>query len=99
MPSVEPVFVQHRSSAELRQPEVDDLRHTVGSDHDIRRFNVPVDDAVLMGFGQTVGNLDGNDRLPRRSSAAPFDLLLKRLALVAEPCTMKIWPSAVSSIS
>src|SRR5436190_1465819 len=66
---------------QLRQPEVEDLHTRVLGDEHVLRFEVAVDDALVVSGGQAVCDLNGDvDRLARRHCAAvqPF---AERLAL------------------
>ena len=45
---------------QLGEPEVHDLRDTVLADHDVLRLDVPVDDPLLVGGGEPVGDLDAD---------------------------------------
>lgn len=56
---------------ELRQAEIQDLQSTVGGDEEILRFEIPVDDALLVRGGQPLGELSCIvDRLARREIGA-----------------------------
>ena len=57
------VWVGHQ----LSQPEIHDPRLTTGSDEDVRRLDVSVDDAFRVGRIQRVGDLDG--QLPKSNSS------------------------------
>src|SRR3989338_444122 len=46
-------------AGELCQAEIHDFRNAVFCDDHIRRLNVAVDDADLMGFLETLGDLEG----------------------------------------
>jgi hypothetical protein len=54
---VRPEFVAVRH---LCQAEVRHLHHTVVADHDVRRFDVAVDDAAIMRVGQGVAHMRGD---------------------------------------
>ena len=51
---------QVNACLQLRQAKIHDLRLALFRKHDIRRLDVPVDDASLMGFFEAFGNLAGN---------------------------------------
>jgi hypothetical protein len=46
--------------AHLRQTKVRHLHHAVVADHDVRRFDVAVDDAALMRVGQRIAHMRGD---------------------------------------
>ena len=45
---------------QLRQSEVDDLGVAVFGHHDVGGFQVPVNDALVMGAGEPFGDLRGD---------------------------------------
>ena len=49
-----------RAAHQLGQAEVDDLHLAVIVDQDIGRLDVPVQDAVLVGGGESLGDLNGD---------------------------------------
>ena len=51
-----------RALQAFRDPEVEELRGSVRSDHDVRRFQIAVQDASLVRGLQRAGDLDGDAR-------------------------------------
>ena len=72
---------QGRSPLNLSQAEVHDLRLTFARDHDVAALDVPVDDALPVGFLQAGGNLGHNGRNVLGPQGPRSDLLLERLSL------------------
>ena len=56
VPTSTPAWVMPESPTRT-DPEVQDLQHAVGVDHQVRRLDVPVDEAGAVRVGQPVGEL------------------------------------------
>ena len=67
---------------DLGHAKVENLRRSVGEEHDVRRLHVPMDDAVLVRLLQSTCDLEGNrDGVLARQRAA-HEARLQRLAAV-----------------
>jgi hypothetical protein len=66
----------------LGDAEVQDLEHAVGGDHEVRRLDVPVDHAPLVGLGQPASRLQGEGDDLGRGHRPPLQAPRQRLALV-----------------
>jgi hypothetical protein len=66
-----------------RKPEIDYLGHAIDGDHDVGGLDVAVDNAVIVGLGQTLSNLDRDVNRFLDLQRAALNLILERLAFVA----------------
>ena len=64
----------------LGQPEVEHLHATVPGEHHVGRLEVAVDDALVVGGGQRIGDGDAAVKDPRQGKAVGGDDLVQALA-------------------
>ena len=67
--------------AQLGDPEVEDLDHTVLGEKDVLRLEVAVDDPLLVGGGQATGDLDRELHRLAHAQGARGHAVAQRLAL------------------
>ena len=64
------------------EAEVEDLHHPVAGDDQVRRLDVPVDDAVAVGLGEAAGDLHGDVQRLLDAQRPTLDLAAQGLAVV-----------------
>ena len=67
-------------SDQFGQSEVHDLGLVFGADHDVGRFDVPVDDALLVSLPEAPGHLDGDPEGLARIHGTGLDPVLQALS-------------------
>lgn len=83
VPSVRPVRVTPVCPRSLRDSEIEDLDDAIRRDHDIRGFDVPVDDARLMGLREPLGHLNRDVQRFLDREGCAFEPCLQSLALAS----------------
>ena len=80
--SRERLRVRARRLLNLRDPEIEDLHRPVGKDHDVRRLDVAMDDARLVGVSKSACDLERKGQRLTERQAAAIQSRLERFTVI-----------------